>query len=277
MSPDEYCAAKAAPPGSSLAYAVAVLRSDRRAGMLAVHAFCREAGEVAREVADPAVARLKLGYWRTELAAAFDGKPQHPVTQALAPKVAAFRLPRALFDALLDGVAADLDRPVYASFAALEAHCAAVAGSVWRLSVEICGSRHATTHHFARELGIALQLTSFIRTLGADAPRGRVYVPQDELVRFGVEESSLMRRETTPALMALMAHQAERARSRYAAALAALPSSDRRAQRPGIIMAALGQALLSEIERDGFRVLDRRLALTPWLKAWIAWKASWAR
>jgi phytoene synthase len=277
VSPDEYCAAKAAPRGSSLAHAVAVLRPERRAAMLAVHALCRELRDVAREVADPAVARLKLGYWRTELASAFEGKPQHPVTQALAPKIAAFRLPRALFDALLDGVAADLDRPIYETFAVLEAHCAAVAGSVWRLSVEICGGSHAAAHDFGRELGIALQLTSFIRTLGADAPRGRVYVPQDDLVRFGVETSSLMRRATTPALIALLAHQAARARSRYDSALAALVPAERRAQRPGIIMAALGRTLLWEIERDGFRVLDRRLALTPWLKAWIAWKASWAR
>jgi phytoene synthase len=277
VSPDDYCAAKAAPPGSSLAYAVAVLQGERRAAMLAVHAFCREVSDVAREVADPAVARLKLGYWRTELTAAFDGKPQHPVTQALAPKIAAFGLPHTIFDALLDGVAADFDGPLYGSFAALEAHCRAVAGSVWHLSAEICGGCDPAAQDFARELGIALQLTSFIRTLGADAPRGRIYVPRDELVRFGVETSSLMRRETTPALIALLAHQAARARRRYATALAALPRSKRRAQRPGIIMAALGQTLLSEIERDGFRVLDRRIALAPWLKAWIAWKASWAR
>src|SRR5215471_5819850 len=105
MSPEEYCAERAAPRGSSLSFAIRVLSSGRCAAALAVHAVCREAGDVLREVADPGVARLKLAWWRTELAAAFDGRAQHPVSQALMRSIAAFSLRRETFDALIDGVA----------------------------------------------------------------------------------------------------------------------------------------------------------------------------
>jgi len=277
MSPDDYCAAKAAPPGSSLAYAMRVLPPVKRKAALAVHAFCREVGEVGREVADPGVARLKLGWWRAEVSAAFEGRPQHPVAHALAPAIGAFELPRELFDALIDGVTLDLERPLYPGFAELDEQCGRIAGSAWLLCAEICGHADAPPRDYAYELGIALQLTSIIRKLGADVRRGRLYVPQNELTRFGIEADELLRGHAPPTFAALMAHLAAHARRRYAGALAALPAADRRAQRPGLVMAALGKALLVEIERDGFRVLEHRLALAPALKAWIAFKAAWIR
>ncbi len=274
MSPDEYCARKATPAGSSLYYAVRVLPPAKRQATVAVHAFCREVREVAREVADPRVARLKLDWWRAELDAAVSGRAQHPVAQALARALAAFKLPQTCLESVIDGVATDLERPAYPSFAALEEHCRSVAGNVWLMSAAIAGDGDAAMRPYARELGVALQLTSIIRDAGADVRRGRIYLPQDELVRFGVDANELMRRHAAAGFSALMAHQAGRARGRYASALAALPAADRRLQRPGLIVAAIGQALLTEIERDGFRVLDRRIALTPLAKVWIAWKAS---
>jgi phytoene synthase len=275
MSSDDDCAAAAAPPGSSLAYAMRVLPVAKRKTALAVHAFCREVCEVAREVADPGVASLKLGWWRTEIAAAFEARAQHPVMQALVPGIAAFSLPRSPFDAIIEGVAIDLERRTYSDLAELEGHCRTVAGNAWLLCAEICGYVDAATRDYARELGVALQLTSVIRKLGADVRRGRLYVPRDELARFGVDAHELLRGRAPPTFAALMAHLAAHTLSRYAAALAALPAADRRAQRPLLIMAALGKALLVEIERDGFRVLDHRLALAPALKAWIALKAAW--
>jgi phytoene synthase len=277
MSPDEYCAAKAAPLGSSLSYALRVLPEAKRRPALAVHAFCREVREVAREVADPGVARVKLGWWRAEVAAAFEGSPHHPVAQALAPAIGAFGLPREPFEALIDGIAFDLERPLYAGFGELEEHCRRIAGSVWLLCAQICAHAGAPPRDYAYELGVALQLTAIIRKLGADVRQGRLYVPQSELARFGVEAHELLRSRAPPTFTALMAHLAGHARSRYAGALARLSAPDRRAQRPGLIMAALGKAVLVEIERDGFRVLDHRLALTPAVKAWIALKAAWAR
>src|SRR5207237_6208729 len=126
-------------------------------------------------------------------------------------------------------------------------------------------------------LGVALRLTSIVRDIGRDLRRGRLYLPQDELARYGVAAEALVRRQAPPGFARLMAYQASRARGLYAHARAALPAIDRRAQRPARIMAAIGESLLAEIERDGFRVLEERVMLTPLAKAWIAWKTSWMR
>ena len=276
MSPDEYCEQKAAQSGSSFTHSFRFLPPDRRRAITALYAFCREVDDVVDEVTDPGVARIKLGWWRTEIAAVFDGRPRHPVALALVAPVAAFRLPQEHFQAVIDGMTMDLEQNRYADFATLERYCHRVAGVVGLLSAEIFGYAEESTRDYARDLGIAFQLTNIIRDVGEDARRGRVYLPQDEFARFGVAAEDLLAHRVTPAFIALMTYQVERARVFYARALAALPAADRRAQRPGLIMAAIYRALLREIERDGFRVLDRRIALTPLAKAWIAWRTSWS-
>jgi len=275
MSPDEYCAQKAAQSGSSFYYSFRFLPADQRSAITALYAFCREVDDVVDEVSDPGVARVKLGWWRTEVSAAFEGRAHHPVALALTPAVATFKLPQEHFQTVIDGMAMDLERSRYPDFATLERYCHCVAGVVGLLSAEIFGYVDPATRDYARNLGVAFQITNIIRDVGEDVRRGRVYLPEDELSRFGVEPKDLLARRASAGFKALMAHQVERARSFYARALAALPSGDRRAQRPGLIAGAIYQALLAEIERDEFLVLDRRIALTPLRKAWIAWKTSW--
>jgi 15-cis-phytoene synthase len=276
MSPEAYCEEKAAQSGSSFYYSFRFLPPERRRAITALYAFCREVDDVVDEVADPGVARLKLAWWRNEVAAVFGGAPQHPVALALVPVVAAFRLPEEHFQAVIDGMTMDIEQNRYLDFATLERYCHRVAGVVGLMSAEIFGYQEPATREYARDLGVAFQLTNIIRDVGEDARRGRIYLPQDELERHGVTAADLFQRRATPAFVALMAHQAARARAFYARALSALPSVDRRAQRPGLMMAAIYRALLNAIEREGFRVLDRRIALTPLAKAWIAWKTSWS-
>jgi phytoene synthase len=276
MSPEAYCEDKAAKSGSSFYYSFRFLPPERRRAITAVYAFCREVDDVVDEVADPGVARLKLAWWRNQIAAVFGGAPQHPVAVALVPIVAAFRLPEGHFQAVIDGMTMDLEQNRYLDFATLERYCHYVAGVVGLMSAEIFGYQDPATREYARDLGVAFQLTNIIRDVGEDARRGRIYLPQDELERHGVTAADLFQRRATPAFVALMADQAMRARAFYARALSALPPVDRRAQRPGLMMAAIYRALLDAIERDGFRVLDRRIALTPLAKAWIAWKTSWS-
>ena len=275
MSPDEYCAQKAAQSGSSFYYSFRFLPGDQRSAVTALYAFCREVDDVVDEVSDPGVARVKLAWWRTEVGAAFEGRAQHPVALALTPAVATFKLPQEHFQTVIDGMTMDLERSRYPDFATLERYCHCVAGVVGLLSAEIFGYVDPATRDYARNLGVAFQITNIIRDVGEDVQRGRVYLPEDELSRFGVEPKDLLARRASAGFKALMAHQVERSRSFYARALAALPSGDRRAQRPGLIAGAIYQALLAEIERDDFLVLDRRIALTPLRKAWIAWKTSW--
>ncbi len=276
MSPDAYCEAKAAQSGSSFYHSFRFLPPKRRRAITALYAFCREVDDVVDEVADPGVARLKLAWWRNEIAAVFGGEPQHPVALALVPTVAAFNLREEHLQAVIDGMTMDLDQNRYRDFVTLERYCDRVAGVVGLMSAEIFGYEQPATRDYARTLGIAFQLTNIIRDVGEDASRGRIYLPQDELARHGVTAADLFGRRVTPAFIALMTVQVARARAFYARALAALPKSDRRAQRPGLIMAAIYQALLRAIERDGFRVLDHRISLSPLAKAWIAWKTSWS-
>jgi 15-cis-phytoene synthase len=272
MTPDEYCRQKAVASGSSFYYSFLFLPPERRRAIIALYAFCREVDDVVDEVSDDGVARTKLQWWRREIALAYEGNPQHPVTQALASVVRQFDLPEAHFQTVIDGMAMDLAQHRYVDFETLETYCHRVAGVVGLMSAEIFGYADPATRGYARDLGVAFQLTNIIRDVGEDARRGRIYLPQDELQRFGVSPSALLRSEYSSEFRHLMRFQAQRAQTWYERALAQLPARDRKAQRTGLIMAAIYRTLLEEIARDGYKVLDRRTSLTPLRKLWLAWR-----
>jgi 15-cis-phytoene synthase len=272
MTPDEYCQQKAAASGSSFYYSFLFLPLEQRRAITALYAFCREVDDVVDDSPDAQLAATKLAWWRVEVGNLFAGKPQHPVTRALLPAAGRYSLPQEKLLEIIDGMEMDLRQSRYLDWPALEAYCYRVAGVVGLLAARIFGYREERTLEYARQLGIAFQLTNIIRDVGEDARKNRIYLPMDELKRFGVPASDLLQARNTPAFQELMRFEAERARSQYAAAMAALPAADRRAQRPGLVMAAIYRALLAEIERDGFRVLSQRTSLTPLRKFWIAWK-----
>jgi 15-cis-phytoene synthase len=274
MTPDEYCQQKAAASGSSFYYAFHFLPPPRRRAITALYAFCREVDDVVDEVHDEAVAQTKLAWWRQEIARTFDGSPQHPVALALVSVVREFALPQEHFQTIIDGMAMDLVQTRYLDFAALELYCHRVAGVVGLLSAEIFGYTNPATRGYARDLGVAFQLTNICRDVGEDARRGRIYLPQEDLARFGVAASSILRAEYSPAFQSLMKFEFDRATDWYAKAIAQLPAEDRKAQRTGLVMAAIYRTLLHEIARDGYRVLDRKTSLTPIRKLWIAWTTA---
>jgi len=283
--PHAYCQSVAAASGSSFYYAFRFLPPARRQAVTAFYAFCREVDDIADECHDPAVAQAKLNWWRDEIGQLYAGQPRHPVTRALAPAIGPFRLPQEAFEAVIDGmemdVGLDRGRVRYPDFKQLNLYCHRVAGVVGEVAALIFGghdtaSLDRATLKYAHKLGLAFQLTNIIRDVGEDARRGRIYLPQDELARFGVREDDLLHARHTPAFQALMTFQYERAQATYDEALALLPAQDRKAQRPGLIMAAIYRTLLVEIQADGFQVLDRRYALTPLRKLWLAWK-TWVR
>ncbi len=219
-------------------------------------------------------AQAKLAWWTDEVARVYAGTPEHPVGRALVPVVHDFALPREHFDAVIAGMAMDLVQTRYLDFAGLEQYCHRVAGVVGLLSAEIFGCTDPATRGYARDLGIALQLTNICRDVGEDARRGRVYLPHEDLARFGVTVESLLHAQYSPAFRELMAFEVTRAQAWYDRALAQLPAADRAAQRAGLVMAAIYRTLLAEIARDGYLVLDRRTSLTPLRKLWIAWKTT---
>ena len=272
MTPDEYCQQKAAQSGSSFYYSFLFLPPERRRAITALYAFCREVDDVVDECSDTALARTKLDWWRGEVARLAAGDPQHPVTRALAPLAATYAITPERLNEIIDGMQMDLEQSRYLDFAGLSRYCYHVAGVVGLLAAGIFGYRDAKTLEYAETLGTAFQLTNIIRDVGEDARKNRIYLPMDELKRFEVPASDILNARRTDAFVALMNFQADRAEGYYDRAFAALPAEDRKAQRPGLVMAAIYRTLLREIRADGFKVLSERTSLTPVRKLWLAWK-----
>ncbi|AYR21860.1 presqualene diphosphate synthase HpnD [Alcaligenes faecalis] len=272
MSPDEYCQNKAAQSGSSFYYAFLFLPPERRRAITALYAFCREVDDVVDEVHEESVARMKLVWWRTQVADLYEGRAHHPVMQALTPHIEAFGLPQDELLAVIDGMEMDLDQMRYPSWSELERYCWHAASVVGLLSARIFGQTQEQTSDYAQKLGLAFQLTNIIRDVGDDARRGRIYLPQEDLDKFGVSPHEILDQQHSDRFEALMAFQTERAQDLYRQAMRALPAVDRRAQRPGLLMAAIYHALLVEIANDRWHVLEQRISLTPIRKFWLAWK-----
>jgi len=276
MDPHQYCQGKAAASGSSEYYSFLFLPQERRRAITALHAFCREVEDVVDECSDAGVARMKLAWWRNELAAAFHGTPQHPVARALAEIAPRYNLPEERLNEIVDGMEMDLQFNRYPDFDTLNQYCRRVAGGTGLLSAAIFGYQDKRTLEYAADLGTAFRLTHLIRDVGEDARRNRIYLPLDEIARHGVSEADILQGRQTDGFRKLMEFQIERALGCYRAALEKLPAADRRAQRAGIVMAEIYRTTLDEIKRDGCRVLTQRVSLTPLRKLWIAWK-TWIR
>jgi 15-cis-phytoene synthase len=270
MNPDDYCRQKVAESHSSFAASFRFLEPTRRQAITALYAFCREVDDAVDECSDPAVAAAKLAWWRSEVAALYAGAPTHPVTQALTTALPRFNLPAEQLLEIIDGMEMDLHQTRYADFKALHLYCYRVASVVGLLAAEIFGYTDRRTLKYAHDLGLAFQLTNIIRDVGEDARRGRIYLPLDELAQFGVAESDIFASRHTPGFQNLMAFQGQRALDYYQRALAELPAADRKAQRAGLIMAAIYRTVLDEVAKDGYQVLDHRIVLPPRRKLWIA-------
>jgi len=276
MTPDQYCHDKAAASGSSFYYSFLFLPPDKRRAITALYAFCREVDDVVDECSDANVARTTLNWWRVQVAEVYGGKPQHPVALALVPVVRQFNLTQQHLLEIIDGMEMDIDQPRYPDFKSLQLYCYRVASVVGLLSVEIFGYKNRGTLEYAHDLGIAFQLTNIIRDVGEDARRNRIYLPMDELQQFGVTAADILGAHETENFHKLMAFQVERAQRYYRQALDHLPATDRKAQRAGLIMAAIYRTTLDEVAASGCHVLKERVSLTPLRKLWLAFK-TWLR
>jgi phytoene synthase len=273
-TPEQYVQNKAAASGSSFYYAFLFLPRQRRAAITAFYAFCREVDDVVDEVSDPGVAAAKLDWWQREVDKAFAGQPSHPAMRALMPHASAFGIEQRHLHAVIEGCRMDLEQTRYLDFPGLARYCHLVAGVVGEVAARIFGQRDERTTGYAHKLGLALQLTNIIRDVGEDALRGRIYLPISELQQFDVRAHEILERKDSERFTALMRFQAGRAHRCYDEALALLPAAERRAQKPGLMMASIYRTLLREIEADGFKVLHQRTSLTPLRKFWLAWKVQ---
>ncbi len=257
--------------GSNFYYSFLFLPRRKREAMYALYAFCRTVDDaVDQGGGSPSDQRRALDEWRAELRRTYLGRPTQPIAARLAEVVRAFPIPQEHLEAILKGVEMDIDKRRYATFEELHEYCYHVAAAVGLACIEIFGYTDPRARDYAENLGVALQLTNIMRDLKGDAERGRIYLPLDELRRFGYPEEDLLRGRYTQAYLALMRFQADRTHAYYRAARAALPRVDRRRLVAAEIMGVIYHALLRTIEARQFRVFDRRIRLSAARKLALA-------
>jgi len=273
---------------TSFYYAFLVLPARKRRAMIAVWDFCRAVDDAVDEVVPEsdwqggltaearAEATRQLCAWRAELDAVFTGNPTTAQGAALQPFAREFRLPRTSFEELIDGVQMDLELARYPTFEALTEYCRRVASTVGLICLEIFGYRDASARAYAVTLGRALQLTNIIRDVATDLNRGRIYLPAEDLARFGVSEEDLRSGVLSPQVRSLLAFECGRARELYRRADAELPAMDRRSLAAAEIMGAIYMEILRRIERSGYDVFSERVRVPRPRRALIALQV-WAR
>ncbi len=245
--------------------------------MIAVWDFCRAVDDAVDESDSPERAAREVAAWRTELDAAYAAAPLHTWQgRALQPFLGEFSLPREPFEELIDGVEMDLAHARYPTFDALAEYCRRVASAVGLICIEIFGYSDPRTRSYAVNLGMALQLTNIIRDVAADLRRGRIYLPGEDLQRFGVTEDDLHAGQVTPAVRALLKFQCSRAREYYLRAAADLPPADAHNLMAAEIMGGIYFEILQRIERAGYDVFTRRIRVPRPYRAVIA-LGIWAR
>jgi phytoene synthase len=272
----ELCSALTKKSRSNFYYALLFLPRAQREAMYALYAFCRILDDVVDLGGVPELQRRELGRWRRELTRCFEGAPEEPVVQRLAQVVRRFPIPRSALEAILDGVEMDLDRSRYETFEELYPYCYRVAGAVGLCCIENFGYSDPRCREYAVNLGIALQLTNILRDVQADAERGQVYLPQEDLRRFGVSAEDLKRGRYSPAFVDLMSFEARRAHQFYERAWAVLPPQDAPRLVAAQIMGGIYFALLRAIETRQFRVFGELVTVPASRKLAIA-LSSWVR
>ena len=273
MTPAKYCENKTRGSGSSFFYAFLFLPDEKKRAMMALYAFCREVDDIADEVQDPEVAMRKLQFWREEIARTFAGKPNHPVGKELHEACRHYRLSENLLTDIMDGMAMDIAGLPILKVEDLSQYCYRVAGTVGLLSIEIFGYTDNKSREFSTALGEALQLTNILRDVREDAMRGRIYIPQEDRIRFAVTDQDFKDGSLKPAMQALLSDYGSRAEDCYKKALALLPEVDRKNLGASLIMGAIYHTHLKKLKAVGFDCWRHNIRLSPIHKMWIAWRA----
>ncbi len=266
MDVNQYTQEKTKSSKTNFYYSFLFLPKKKRDAIFTFYAFCRHSDDIVDDARDEDSARRELDRWRDELIACFEGRPSHPITQALSGTIEEFSLPKEYFEALIDGVEMDLRQKRYSTFADLEKYCYHVACVVGLICIEIFGYRSEKTKNYALNLGTALQLTNIMRDVGEDAREGRIYLPQEDLDRFQYSEKDLLNETYSPAFIKLMRFQEERALRFYQQAVQCYERRDHHLLFPAEIMRKIYFNLLKRIRQADYNIYAKRIRVPTSLK-----------
>jgi phytoene synthase len=252
-------------------YSFVLLSREQRNAMCAVYAFMRYCDDLSDE---PGANRAGIEQWRAALEQALAGRCQaHPVLPAFHDTVSRYRIPARYFHEMIDGVASDLEPRRFETFDRLYRYCYQVASTAGLTTIHILGFDSAEALPLAEKCGIAFQLTNILRDIREDAERGRIYLPAEDLARFGVTEEDIRGGVRTPEFIDLMDFEAGRARAYYKESQPLLGLVHRRSRASLAALTSIYSRLLDRIERSSYDVFARRISLPAAEKSWIVVKA----
>lgn len=257
-------------------YSFLFLPKAKRDAIFTVYSFCRETDDIVDEEVPLEQARQNLDDWRREVDQCFAGNPKHPIMQALYHTIQEFPMPADYFHQLIDGCEMDLTKTRYQTFDELENYCYHVASVVGLICIEIFGYRSTNTKEYAINLGKALQMTNILRDVGEDAERGRIYLPLEDLERFGYSEADMLKQSKTDAFTSLIRFEAQRAEQYYQNARDLFEPKDHDLLFPAEIMRVIYYSLLQRIHAVNYNVFDQRVRISNFEKMRIA-LAHWLR
>jgi len=273
----EYCADITRRASSNFYWGFRLLTPERRRSLCAVYAFCRAADDIADEPGAARDPERLLARWRAELDAVYAGRPRHPIGVALADTVEHFPIERQHFEAVITGVETDLRRDRYETWDGdLAEYCRCVASAVGLIAIEIFGYQNPSARQYAVHLGLAFQLTNILRDIAEDARRGRIYLPREDLGRFGCREEDVLAGHCTDAFRRVMAFECARAGEHYGRARFLLAEEDRPTLAPAEAMRFIYEQLLRRVMFRRYDVFGAKVRLTRPEKAALA-MAAWAR
>jgi phytoene synthase len=267
----QYCMKVARTRAKNFYYSFMLLSRQQRKAMCAIYTFMRYCDDLSDE---PGATRQAIERWRDELSDALEGRYSgHPVWPAFHHTVRRFGIPREYFTAMIDGVVSDLEPRRFETFAELYRYCYQVASVVGLTTIHIFGFDTRSALPLAEKCGVAFQLTNILRDIREDGERGRVYLPAEDLRRFGVSEKELLAGRRSAALVKLMQFEAGRARAYYNESAALLDLIHPRSRPSLWALIAIYSRLLERIERSNYDVFERRMRLPVWEKVWIVGRA----
>jgi phytoene synthase len=258
-----HCRAIAHKHGANFSVGFRFLPPVKRRAVYAAYAFCRVADDIADDDPTDPLRGERLDAWQRELDAAYSGQPAELITIALADALQHFAIPKSAFVALIDGCRQDMVKTRYATFDELLAYCDLVASSISDISLSIFGYRTDAAIGYGRKLSTALQLTNVTRDIGDDVTRDRIYVPAEEMARFGVTERELLERAENERVRALVEFQIDRAERYFREAEPLLRELDFDARFPTLLMGGVYATVLGKLRKDPLAAVRRRISLSP--------------